>query len=292
VALPPPLRVSALYVFPVKSCAGLRVEELALDALGAARDRRFMLVDERGGFVSQREQPRLALVRVAVADPGGIALCAAGRATLSIDVPSARNGERDAVIWDERVRVRDCGDPAAAWFSDLLEARVRLVHLPNENARTVDPTYAPSDARVALADGFPLLVATDASLADLAEQAGATLEMERFRPNAVIGGGRAWDEDRWEALCVGAIPLRLVKPCARCSMTLLDPATSESGAEPLRTLARFRRGTDFGFRRASAASTYFGWNALHERTGTLRVGDAVTVTAHRLARHVGKRSGG
>jgi uncharacterized protein YcbX len=289
---PPPLRVSALYVFPVKSCAGLRVEELSLDALGAARDRRFMLVDERGCLVSQREQPRLALVQVAVAEPGGIVLRATGRPALSVDAPSGRGDERDAVIWEDRVRVRDCGDAAAAWLSDLLAVGVRLVHLPAENARSVDPTYAPSDARVGLADGFPLLVTTDASLTDLSARVGATLEMERFRPNVVIGGGRAWDEDRWDALRVGAIPLRLVKPCARCSMTLVDPATGESSAEPLRTLARFRRGTDFGFHDARAASTYFGWNALHESIGALHVGDAVTVTAQRLARHVDERSGG
>ncbi len=288
--MPHRLRISALYVFPVKSCAGLRVDELTLDAMGAAGDRRFMLIDAHGRFVTQREHPRLALVAVTRAEAGGVVLHTAGRTALSIEPPRAGVGEREAVVWDDSVRVRDCGDGAAEWFSALLGVPVRLVYLPDESVRGVDPSYAPSTARVSLADGFPLVVATEASLADLSERAGTTLEMERFRPNIVVSGGRAWDEDRWETLRVGEVTLRLVKPCARCTMTLVDPRSGVPGAEPLRALAGFRRGTDLGFRGANSASTYFSWNALHEGLGTLRDGDVVTVSAQRLARHISRRS--
>ena len=283
-----PIRVSALYVHPVKSCAGLRVDEFALDAMGVVGDRRFMLVDASGNFLTQRTDARLALVHVARADGGGVVLSHAGGAALTVGVPS--EGEREATVWGDRVRVRDCGDAAAAWLSALLGAVVRLVHMPDDSVRAVDPAYAPAGARTSLTDGFPLLLATDASLTDLSRRAGTTLGMERFRPNIVLSGGRAWDEDRWEALRVGAITLRLVKPCARCAITLIDPRSGESGAEPLRTLAAFRRGTDLGFRRVDAAHTYFAWNALHEGTGTVRVGDTVTVSAQRLTRPIARRS--
>ena len=284
------LRISALYVFPVKSCAGLRVDELTLDAMGAVGDRRFMLVDAHGRFVTQREHRALALVTAARANTGGVVLRSAGQAALAVEPPRRGSGEREAVVWDDSVRVRDCGEAAAEWFSALLGVAVRLVYLPDESVRGVDPSYAPSTARVSLADGFPLVVATEASLADLSTRAGTPLEMERFRPNIVVSGGRAWDEDRWETVRAGEVTLRLVKPCARCAITLIDPQSGVPGTEPLRALAGFRRGTDLGFRGANSASTYFSWNALHESLGTLRVGDAVTVSAQRLARHMSRRS--
>lgn len=269
------LRISALYVHPVKSCAGLRVEELTLDAMGAIDDRRFMLVDRAGNFVSQRTNPRLALVRIARTQRSGITLSCVGQDTLEVTVPSPRAAVRDAVVWGDHVAVRDCGDAAAAWLASLLGAELRLVHMPDDSVRRVDPEYAPSDARTSLADGFPLLVATDSSLADLARRVGTTLEMERFRPNIVLEGSAAWEEDHWEALHFAGVTLRLVKPCARCTIPGVDPRTAESGAEPLRTLASFRRGVDLGYAGAEASKTYFAWNALHTGTGTLRVGDVV-----------------
>jgi hypothetical protein len=270
-----PLRVSALYVHPVKSCAGVRVDELTLDALGAVDDRRFMLVDAAGDFVSQRRHPQLACVSVARTAAGGVVLSAPGRAALDVPVPSASLAPRGVTIWEDTVDVRDCGDAAAAWLSAVLGIGVRLVHMASDSVRPVDPRFAPRDARTALSDGFPLLVATDASLADLADRAGAPLEMERFRPNVVLSGSAAWAEDTWDALQIGDVTLRLVKPCARCSITLVDPRTGSVGVEPLRTLARFRRGADLGYGGADAGNVYFAWNALHDSPGRLRVGDEV-----------------
>jgi len=271
----PRLRVSALYVHPVKSCAGVRASELMLDALGAVDDRRFMLVDAAGNFVSQRRHPQLALVSVARAADSGVVLTVQGRAPLDVAVPETSLAPRLVTIWDDTVSVRDCGETAAAWLSAVLGLGVRLVHMGNDSVRPVDPRFAPHDARTALSDGFPLLVATDASLADLAERARTPLEMERFRPNVVLSGAAPWEEDTWDALQVGDITLRLVKPCARCAITLVDPRTGNVGVEPLRTLARFRRGADLGYGGADAGKTYFAWNALHDSPGRLRVGDDV-----------------
>ena len=275
------LRISALYVHPIKSCTGLRVDSLELDEMGAIGDRRFMLVDEAGSFVSQREEPRLALVRVAQTAGGGVVLHAPASAALSVAAPGAHDAARDAAVWGERAVVRDCGDEAAAWFSALLGAKLRLVHAGDDCGRGVDARYAPSSARSGLTDGFPLLLATDASLEDLSRRAGQTFEMERFRPNVVVSGSAAWEEDSWETLEVGDVSLRLVKPCSRCSITVVDPKTAERGVEPLRTLATFRRGAHLGYPPADVAKTYFGWNLLHDRRGTLRVGDVVRATTRR-----------
>ena len=269
------LRVSALSLHPVKSCAGVRVDELKLDALGAVDDRRFLLVDAAGIFVSQRRHPRLAQVSISRSALGGVVLRAAGSASLEVPAPSSSLAPRAVTIWDDTVDVRDCGDAAAAWLSAVLGIGVRLVHMASDSVRPVDPRFAPEYARTALSDGFPLLVATDASLADLAERAGAPIEMERFRPNVVISGSAPWEEDAWDALHIGEVTLRLVKPCARCAITLVEPCTGRVGLEPLRTLARFRRGSDLGYGGADAAKTYFAWNVLHDSPGRIRVGDDV-----------------
>jgi uncharacterized protein YcbX len=278
--MPNPWTISALYLHPVKSCAGERVETLALDALGAVDDRRFMLVDEGGRFVTQREHARLARVAACRVD-GGLVLDAPGRERLHVATPDARSPWREARVWGDDVRVHDCGDEAAAWFRAWLEVPVRLVHLPPEAGRQVDRRFAPPGARTGLSDGFPLLVATEASLADLVRRAGTPLAMERFRPNVVIAGSAPWEEDDWLVLRTGGVTLTMVKPCARCSITLVDPETGVPGLEPLRTLARFRRGADLDFAGVSATSTYFAWNALHEGAGPLRVGDAVEVVSRR-----------
>lgn len=269
------LRISALYVHPVKSCAGVRVDELTLDALGAIDDRRFMLVDAAGNFVSQRRHPQLALVSAGRTAAGGVILGARGRASLEVPVPVASHAPVRATIWEDSVDVRDCGNAPAAWLSALLGLDVRLVYMSSDSVRPIDPRFAPPDARTALSDGFPLLIATDASLADLAGRAGTLLAMERFRPNIVLSGSAAWEEDTWDALHIGDVTMRLVKPCARCSITLVDPLTGNVGVEPLRTLARFRRGVDLGYGGAEASKTYFAWNALHDSPGRLRVGDEV-----------------
>ena len=278
--MPDSLRISALFLHPVKSCAGERVAALPLDALGAVDDRRFMLVEAGGRFVTQREHPTLATIAVRRV-PSGLVLEAPLREALHVAPPDAETPSRDARVWGDDVRVRDCGDAAAAWFSAHLGASVRLVHLPVDAGRQVDLRFAPTGARTGLSDGFPLLVATDASLADLARRADTPLAMERFRPNVVVAGSAPWEEDDWQVVRIGGVTLTLVKPCARCSITLVDPDTGTPGAEPLRTLATFRRGADLGFAGVSATSTYFAWNALHEGTGPLRVGDPVEVVSRR-----------
>lgn len=259
--------VTALYQYPVKSCRGLAMSSLQLDAIGPVGDRRFMLIDGNARFVSQRTQPRLAQVAVAWTSDG-LALTAPGQAPLHVG--ERRTGEEPRThvqIWRDAVWTYDLGDEAADYFSRYLGAPVRLVHLPDESARWVDSDFAKQPARVGLADGFPLLVATEESLTDLNTKMERALPMNRFRPNLVVKGAPAWDEDEWtllRATRAGGVDLAVVKPCSRCNTTTVDQDTAHRGLEPLRTLAGFRRRDN---------QVFFGENLLHSGPGTIAVGD-------------------
>lgn len=265
--------VTALYQYPVKSCRGIAVQRLPLDAIGPIGDRRVMLIDQRHQFVSQRTHPRLALVEVAWAD-GGIAVRAPEAAPLVVSLAAGDAALRPAQIWRDTVEARDLGEAAADYFSRYLGQRVRLVHLPDDSPRWVDRDYAPQPTRVGLADGFPLLLASEESLADLNARLDEPLPMDRFRPNLVVRGLPAWDEDDWRTMetvarADRALSLAVKKPCSRCNTTTVDQQSARRGIEPLRALAGFRR---------QGNKVYFGQNLLHAGPGVISVGDVFTIT--------------
>ncbi|MEU1540478.1 MOSC N-terminal beta barrel domain-containing protein [Actinacidiphila glaucinigra] len=269
----PTPRLSALHVHPVKSLGGQRLSEAAVEPWGLAGDRRWMLADAAGRCVTQREQPRLALARAESSPGGGLLLTAPGMPVLDIDVPEP-SMTVPVHLWGDRVEAVPAGEAAAAWFSGYLGTEVALVHLDDPGRRRpIDPEYARPGETVSFADGFPLLVTTEASLAALNALVAAgdhpgegPLPMDRFRPNAVIAGTDAWAEDTWTRIRIGEVEFRVVKPCGRCVVTTTDQDTAVRGREPLRTLARHRR---FGGR------LVFGQNLVPVRPGTLRVGDAL-----------------
>jgi len=259
------MHLSGLHLYPVKSCAGLAVASWPLDARGLAGDRSFMVVDAATGrFLSQREEPSLALVRpewrgedLALSTPGG-----------SVLVSRRPTGPARAVaVWEHVGPARDCGRDAAALLSDHLGRAVALVGLHPAHGRRADPAIAGPEVEVGFSDGYPLLVVGEASRGALNARLGRPLPMDRFRPNLVIAGAHPFAEDGWRRIRVGGIPIDLVKPCTRCSITTVDQATGRrDGAEPLRTLGVFRRGE---------RGVLFGQNAVHRAVGELRVGDPV-----------------
>lgn len=262
-----PVVVSA-HLYPIKSCAGTVVDALAADALGPVPDRRFMLVDRDGVFLSQRELPKLARVEPEVrAD--SLRVRASGTND-ALDVPLAPEGERTVVrLWRDLVEVVRVSEEADGWFSECLGFPCRLVYLPEGSVRPVDPDYARPGDRVTLADGFPFLAVGEASLSELNSRLGEPLPMDRFRPNLVLGGTEAFEEDGWKRVRIGELEFRVVKPCSRCVITTVDQSTGEkTGREPLATLATFRD---------SPAGVLFGQNLIHSGPGTVRVGDAVEV---------------
>jgi uncharacterized protein YcbX len=240
-----------LYTYPVKSCRGLRHDRLRLDDTGLADDRHWMLVRPNGRFVTQRELPRMALIRASVT-AAELTLNAPGRPPLH--VPRFASATTfDVTVWKFDGRGIDCGDAAAAWASNTLETPLRLVRFDPAVPRICSPEWTPGATAVTeFSDGFPILVISRASLADLNSRLPKALPMERFRPNLVIDGVAAYDEDRIHELRAEGVTIRVVKPCMRCAITTTDQQTGErDGVEPLQTLKTFRfdsqqRGVAFG----------------------------------------------
>jgi uncharacterized protein YcbX len=262
------LEVAALYLYPIKSCAGMSLPSATLDRRGLVGDRRFMVVDGDGRFISQRELPRLALIVPRIA-AGTITLTAAGSAPVT--VPVIDDGPRCMVmVWRDTCSAIDQGDEVGRWLSAHLGVGCRLVRLADETVRRVDPTYAtrPED-EVSFADAYPLLLIGEASLEDLNARLATPLPMNRFRPNVVVRGSAPFEEDGWRDIVIGGVRATVVKPCARCVTTLVDQATGERGKEPLRTLATYRRRGD--------GEVYFGQNVIHAMEGTIAVGDRLDV---------------
>ena len=258
--------VSALYVYPIKSARGIRVPRAVVEARGLAGDRRWMLVDEARRFLSQRTHPRLASVDVRLT-PEGLEVEAVGQGVLAIAEPDATAERLRVEIWKDALDVRAGPPEAHAWFSELLRTDVRLVYQPADVRRAVDPRYGAEGDHVSLADGYPLLLTTRASLGDLNARLARPIPMDRFRPNIVVDGTGAFDEDGWRAVQIGPVRFRVAKPCKRCVVITVDQAAgARQGKEPLRTLARYR---------TRDGGVYFGQNLIPDVRGVICEGDAV-----------------
>jgi len=235
-------RIAALYVYPVKSCRGIRLAAATMTERGLAYDREWMIVDASGRFLSQREVPALALIRTALS-AAALELADSDGSTLSI--PFARQGPtREVTVWRDTVPAIDQGDEASAWLSGRLGREVRLVRFDPAVRRGCNKVYVgESEARTGFADAYPLLVLSEASLADLNARLAAPLPVNRFRPNVLLAGCEAYDEDHIDEIAAGAIRMKLVKPCTRCQITTTDQQTAERGREPLATLGSYRMNT-------------------------------------------------
>jgi hypothetical protein len=271
-------RIARLFVYPVKSCAGVELSEAVLTETGLDLDRAWMVVDSQGEFVTQRELPRMALVRpqlkhfeVVLRAPGMLAL------HLAIDAVEQPSKVR---LWDQEVSAYDMGDVAAQWFSDFLGRELRLVRFDPDHRRLSSMEWtAGVEALNQFSDGFPLLVTSEASLGELNQRLVAAghgaVGIERFRPNIVLSGLEAHDEDRLGLMRIAAdqeVQLRAVKPCARCPIPNVDPATAQTDPAVTTALQAYRQNE-----RLQGAVT-FGMNAivLQGADQTLRVGQQVT----------------
>jgi hypothetical protein len=232
-----------------------------------------MVVDAHNGrFLTQRLLASMNRIKVAWQGSEQLLLSAPGMVDLPVAVPGSQAELRNVTIWRDSLDVPDAGDAAASWLSQLLGRACRLVYVPAQLARQVDPAYAAVGDKVAFADGFPLLLIGQASLDDLSARVGRSLEMLRFRPNLVITGSAPYAEDEWRRIRIGTLEFRVVKGCSRCIMTTLDPQTGERSAdrEPLATLQRYR---------ARDGQVYFGQNLIACGAGQLSLGMPVEVLA-------------
>jgi len=275
--------LTALFIYPIKSCRAIALDDVSIEHDGLQWDRRWMVVDAGGRFVSQREYPTMARIVTTLGHDALQVRVDDTESELSIPFAAPAYARRVPVtVWSDYFEAFDEGDAAARWFSDAIGAPVRLVRFADDVTRLASPQWTNGiDAPTRFADGFPLLVTAEASLADLNARLRAKgappLPMSRFRPNLVLGGTHAFDEDFAPTLSIGAgeVVLRLAKPCARCSITTVDQRSGTIDArwphEPLDTLAAYRANP-----RVDGGLT-FGQNAIVVAgTGrTLRVGEEV-----------------
>ncbi|MEW1612864.1 MULTISPECIES: MOSC N-terminal beta barrel domain-containing protein [unclassified Streptomyces] len=265
----------SVHVYPVKSLGAHPSEEVAVEPWGLDGDRRWMVVDKAARAITQRQQPILARIRAVLLPGGGVALSAPGHPPLRAEVPGA-DRMISVELHRDTVTVAEAAAEAHAWFSEVLGSETRLVHLDEPaHRRPVDPAYARPGDMVSLADGYPLLLTTTASLDALNDLIAAgdrphegPLPMDRFRPNVVVDSTEAWVEDHWRRITIGDVPFSVVKPCGRCVITTTDQRTAVRGREPLLTLARHRR---------VGKQLLFGQNLIPDGTGVIRVGDPVTI---------------
>ena len=258
--------VTGLYYYPVKSLSGIRLQEAELTTFGIRHDRMWMLTRESGRFITQREEHRLALLKVMADDSGFVIRAPDGSATF---LPvKAKSGDPVRVsVWKDELDATTGPDDAARFFSNYLGYRCVPVSMP-ENAGRMAREFAPDGTPLSFADAYPGLLTTETSLGDLNERTSVEIEMRRFRPNIVASGSSPFIEDTWARLRIGQAEIAFVKPCARCVLTTVDPDSGTSGKEPLKTLARYRR---------IQGDVFFGQNFVVSKAGMVRVGDEIEV---------------
>jgi uncharacterized protein YcbX len=237
-------KISEIWIYPVKSLGGIRLNEAVAERRGLQHDRRWMLVDESGQFLTQRELPEMALLQPSVG-PDNLTVRHSRFPNQAVEIPLDITGlspeKTSAKVWSNSVSALIMPSGINQWFSEVLRAPVRLVYMPDTSRRRADGRYAPAGQLVSFADGFPYLIIGAAALNELNRQLTEPVPMNRFRPNIVFTGGNSHDEDRWSDLHIGNQPFRCVKPCARCVMVTTDQATAQKSAEPLKTLAQYRK---------------------------------------------------
>lgn len=268
------MRVSSLHIYPVKAARGITLRETAVLRQGLRHDRRFMVIDANGTFVTQRTHPKMALVDVAI--EGDDLHLAAGTSTVDVPLdpvtPTAKR--RPLRVWSSDTEGIDVPGDGSRFFSDWLGEPCTLVHMPIDAHRDVEEPYSQRGDRVGFADAYPILIASLASLADLNARLDAPVGIERFRPNIVVEGGAAFAEDLAKSAHIGALSMRTPKPCARCVVVTIDQRTGTGGKEPLRTLARYRN---------VDGKVLFAMNAipdlLDHETRKIAVGDEITYRA-------------
>lgn len=260
--------VAQLHVYPVKGLKGIAMDRAPVTERGLEHDRRFMVVDANGHFLSQREVPAMATIWTEI-EAGELRLAAPDAGEVAVPVQPAKGEAMQVEVWDSACAALAPSAEADGWLSDYLGRRCRLVYMPDSTRRLSKPRLAGEGRLVGFADGYAFLVISEASLADLNARLARPVPMDRFRPNLVVAGTTAYAEDGWSEFTVGEARLRMAKPCGRCQVTTTDQSTGVvTGPEPLATLAGYRNHPEFG--------ACFGMNAVTIQTGIVRVGDAVT----------------
>jgi hypothetical protein len=266
------LQLSEIWIYPVKSLGGIALMESKVTDRGLENDRRWMLVDENGVFITQRNHPELALFQPEI-DGDFLTISHKGKKSESLSFQfntdfSKQLNKVKVIVWEDEVEALEVSSEANDWFSEKLGFTVRLVYMPEESHRKVDSDYAVKEGNItSFSDGFPFLMIGQASLDDLNRRLEIPLSIKRFRPNFVFTGGEAYEEETWRQFSIGSLDFYGVKPSGRCIITTIDPELGVfTGKEPLRTLSKYRK---------VGEKVLFGQNVIAKQTGKITVGDVI-----------------
>ncbi|PPD31657.1 MAG: MOSC domain-containing protein [Methylomonas sp.] len=259
--------LSQIYIYPVKSLAGIAVSAWPVDKNGLLYDRKWMLIDEQNQFLSQRRLARMALIKTTI-QHDRLVLSAPNQHDISLELHPTDGETLEVSIWHDRCLAKTVTADVDEWLSRFLQTQCRLVYLPDDQQRIVDQHFAEPTDQTAFSDGFPFLIVSENSLNVLNRSLEIPVTMQRFRPNLVVTDCEGYAEDSWRQLKINTIEFRLPKPCSRCAVPGIDPDTAISSKEPLTTLSRLRKWQN---------KIYFGQNAIHNSSGNLAIGDVVQI---------------
>lgn len=261
------IKLSGLNIYPIKSAAGIALRQTQVTMRGLLNDRRWMVCDRSGKFLTQRQLPKMALIQVTVGDVLRLSIAGNEQAEFKIPaVPAATSVSAD--VWGDSCTAWFMGEPVAQWLSEFLGQEVQLVYMPDSTNRLTD--HGRFDTPNSFSDAYPFLLISEASLADLNSRLDQAVPMNRFRPNLVVSGCEPFAEDTWKQIKIGDIVFDVAKACSRCSVPGVEQSTGVQGKEPLKTLATFRRWDH---------AIWFGQNLIAHGEGTLTVGDDVKIVS-------------
>ncbi len=262
------IELSGLTIYPIKSAAGIGLGQAQITMRGILHDRRWMVCDRNGKFLTQRQMPKMALIQVGLGET--LHLSIAGTDYSAIDVPTVPPGSQslNVDVWGDDCVAWSMGDEVAQWLTAFLGVDAQLVYMPESTHRPID--HGRFEAPNSFADAYPFLLISEASLADLNGRLEQPVPMNRFRPNLVIKGCESFAEDAWKKIKIGDILFDVAKACSRCSIPGVEQATGEQGKEPLTTLATYRRWDH---------AIWFGQNLIAQNEGVLNIGDKVEILA-------------
>ncbi|MCF0054987.1 MOSC domain-containing protein [Dyadobacter sp. CY356] len=262
--------LSEIWIYPVKSLGGIRQTQAVVEEKGLQYDRRWMIVDENGKFLTQRVNPNMALLDVEI-HTDGLIISRRFQTDNQILVPFEANSNQtiQVKVWEDTVLARTICDKADAWLTRQLGKSVRIVEMSEQTKRKMDPAYSGKESLVSFADDFPYLLISEGSLQDLNSRLAQPVTMRRFRPNFIISGTEPFAEDSWKKVRIGQVEFIVAKPCERCILVGIDPVTGQKGSEPLKTLSSYRK---------VGKNIFFGQNLVSRENGLLQEGDELVIT--------------
>ena len=260
------LRLSEIFIYPIKSLGGISVDSALVEERGLKYDRRFLLVDENNLFMTQRDFAEMALLILSFGENEFKVLNTKDGSHILLPFKSDSKEIISVKIWDDVCNAVQVNKILDNWFSTVINKKCSLVYMPDDEKRIVEKKYINEDHIVSFADAYPFLIIGESSLDDLNSRLETPLPMNRFRPNFVFTGGNPYEEDNWKDFKIGDVKFKAVKPCARCVITTTDQATAIRNEEPLKTLSNYRKINN---------KVMFGMNVICNKTGRLSINENI-----------------